>query len=548
MSLRLALAAALAPLVILAGCARPSAEVAVDAERMNEYVRVLASDEFEGRGPASAGEQRTVDYLVQQFQALGLQPGGPDGAWIQAVPLSRTAQDGPAAITARADGWTRTLERGPDILVSSDRPETRITVTDAPLVFVGYGVSAPERGWDDFKGVDLAGKIMVVLVNDPDFEVPADHPTAGLFEGNAMTFYGRWVYKFQEAARQGAAGVLVIHEDAGAGYGWSVLENSATAPKLDIVRADPNADRAPFQGWIRREQAAALMEQAGLDFDTLKAAAQRRDFRPVELEGVTLSVDFRQAVDRIETRNVIARVPGAERPDETVIYGAHWDAFGRATPNAEGDDIYNGAVDNATGLAALLELARLFAEGPPPERSVVFVAWAAEEPGLLGAEHYAADPVWPLETTVANINMDSFLPGDAVDPQVVVIGPGKSDLDTLLGRHVAAAGRTVIPDPAPHAGAFYRSDHFPLARRGVPALFAAADFTGHNAASRDYVANRYHQPTDEWDETWTLGAAAVNVQLLFDVGAELANSAIWPEWTEGDEFEAVRRASASSRR
>ena len=549
MSLRRALIPVLFAAVLVA-CAQPSdsPEIAVDADRMNDYVRVLASDAFEGRGPAGPGEQPTVDYLVEQFQALGLQPGGPDGQWIQTVPLSRTAQDGPATITAAADGWTRTLERGPDILVSSQRPETRITVTDAPLVFVGYGVSAPERDWDDFKGVDLTGKIMVVLVNDPDFEVPEDHPTAGLFDGNAMTFYGRWVYKFQEAARQGAAGVLVIHEDSGAGYGWSVLENSAPAPKLDIVRDDPNADRAPFQGWIQREQAEALMAQAGLDFATLKAAAQQRDFQPVELDGVTLSVDFRQTVDRIETQNVVARVPGAERPDETIIYGAHWDAYGRATPNESGDDIYNGAVDNATGLAALLELGRLFAEGPAPERSVVFMAWAAEEPGLLGAEYYAVNPLWPLETTVANINMDSFLPGDAVDPQVVIIGPGKSQLDAILERHVQAAGRTVIPDPAPHAGAFYRSDHFPLARQGVPALFAAAGFTGHNDASRDYVQNRYHQPTDEWDDSWTMGAAAADVQLLFDVGADLANSDVWPEWTEGDEFEAVRQASASSRR
>lgn len=534
----------------LAACAQPSkdAEIIVDAERMNDHVRILASDEFEGRGPASAGEQAAVDYLVRQFQALGLQPGAPDGQWIQTVPLSRTAPDGPAIITVSAPSGARALRRGPDILVSSQRPEARITVTNAPLVFVGYGVAAPERGWDDFKGVDLNGKIMVVLVNDPDFEVPAGHPTAGVFEGDAMTFYGRWVYKFEEAARRGAAGMLVIHEDAGAGYGWSVLENSAPAPKLDIVRENPNADRVPVQGWIQRPQAEALLADAGLDLDDLKAAAQRRDFRPVELSGVTLSVDFRQTVDRIETRNVVARVPGAARPDETIIYGAHWDAFGRATPDAGGDDIYNGAVDNATGLAALLELARLFAEGPAPDRSVVFMAWAAEEPGLLGAEYYAANPLWPLETTVANINMDSFLPGDAVDPQVVVIGPGKSGLDAILERHVQAAGRAVIPDPAPHAGAFYRSDHFPLARQGVPALFAAAGFTGHNDASADYVQNRYHQPSDEWDETWTMGAAAADVQLLFDVGAELANSDAWPEWTEGDEFEAVRRASASSRR
>nr|WP_314428744.1 M28 family peptidase [uncultured Brevundimonas sp.] len=519
----------------------------VDPLRLSEATRVLASDEFEGRAPVTRGEDRTIEWLTQQFQALGLEPGGPDGSWVQVAQVSRTSQDGPATISVTANGQSTALQRATDVIVSSDRPVDHISLKDAPLVFVGYGVDAPERGWDDYKGVDLTGKIMLVLVNDPDFGAPEGHPVAGQFGGQAMTFYGRWTYKFQVAAAHGAAGVLVIHDTAGAGYPWSTLQNSSTAPKFDIVRADPDKERVAAQGWIQGAIAEKLFQDAGLDFTTLKAQARTPEFRPVALDGVTMSIDFGQKADRVQTRNVLARLPGATHPDETVMFGAHWDAYGRATPK-NGDDIYNGAVDNATGVAAVLELARLFAEGPRPERSTVFVSWAAEETGLLGAEYYAANPVWPLETTVANINMDSLLPGTEIDPNIVVIGAGKNDLDDRLAVFAGREGRRLIPDPAPQAGAFYRSDHFPLARKGVPALFAAAGFTGHNAASRDYVANRYHQPTDEWNPEWKMDAAAADVQLLYEVGSALANSRDWPAWKPGDEFEAARNASAAARK
>lgn len=519
----------------------------VDPARLNEATRVLASDEFEGRAPVTPGEDKTVEWLSAQFEALGLEPGGPDGQWVQVAEVSRTKQDGPATITVAAHGQTTALQRGPDVVVSSDRPVNHISLKDAPLVFVGYGVDAPERNWDDYKGVDLRGKIMLVLVNDPDFNAPEGHPVAGKFDGQAMTFAGRWTYKFQEAAAQGAAGVLVIHDTAGAGYPWSTLENSSVAPKFDIVRADPDKERVAAQGWIQGAAAEKLFQDAGLDFAALKAKARTPEFQPVTLDGVTMSIDFGQVADRVQTRNVMARLPGTTHPNETVMFGAHWDAYGRATPK-NGDDIYNGAVDNATGVAAVLELARLFAEGPRPERSTVFVSWAAEETGLLGAEYYAANPVWPLETTVANINMDSLLPGTEIDPNIVVIGAGKNDLDDRLAVLAGREGRRLIPDPAPQAGAFYRSDHFPLARKGVPALFAAAGFTGHNAASRDYVANRYHQPTDEWTPEWKMDAAAADVQLLYEVGHDLANSRDWPAWKPGDEFEAARQATAAARK
>lgn len=524
----------------------------IDAERMNQAVRVLASDEFEGRAPASAGEEKTVAWLVEQFRAAGAEGGGPDGSFVQVAHLSRTRQDGPATIVAHVGGHgggrTIDLERGPDVLVSSDRPVSHITVTDAPVVFVGYGATAPERQWDDFKDVDVRGKVIVVLVNDPDFEAAAGDPVAGMFDGQAMTFYGRWTYKFLEAGRRGAAGVLVVHETAGAGYPWSTLQNSSAAPKFDIVRADPDAERAPFQGWIQRASAEQLFTAAGLDFAALKDSARRADFRPVVLPGLTLSVDFGQVADRVETKNVLARIPGSEHPNETVMYGAHWDGYGVGTPNAQGDKIYNAAVDNATGVAALLELAHAFAEGPRPRRSVVFAAWSGEEAGLLGSTYYAANPVWPLETTVADINVDSLLPGTEVDPNVVVIGKGKNRLDDVLARHAAATGRVLIADPAPQAGAFYRSDHFPLALKGVPALFPAAGFTGASAASRDYVQNRYHQPTDEWDETWRMDAAAADVALIYAVGRELADSDQWPDWNPGAEFGPARDASKGMRR
>lgn len=526
--------------------ASPVLAQTIDPVRLNNLTRELASDYFEGRGPVTVGEDRTIEWLIQQFTALGLEPGGKDGSWVQVAEVSRTMQDGPATLSARSGDDTITFARAQDIIVGSDRPVDRISLNDVPVVFAGYGVSAPERGWDDFKDVDVTGKIILVIVNDPDFAAPEGHPVADRFDGRAMTFYGRWPYKFQEAAAQGAAGVLVIHDTAGAGYPWSTLEASSTAPDFDIVRADPNKERVAAQGWISGNAASKLVALGGHDLAQLREAARDENFRPVELSGVSMTIDFGQKHDRVETRNVLARVTGTERPDEVVMYGAHWDAYGRATPK-NGDDIYNGAVDNATGVAAVLEIARLFAEGVKPRRSVSFIAWAAEENGLLGAEYYAANPIFPLETTVANINMDSLLPGKDIDPQVVVIGAGKSDLDGRLQAKVERDGRRLIPDPAPHAGAYYRSDHFPLARSGVPALFAAAGFTGHNDNSRDYVANRYHQPTDEWTSDWTMEGAAADVQLLYEVGRDLANSSDWPQWTAGAEFEATRKQSDARR-
>ena len=549
MSFRLLLAA-LSTSVLLTSCVAVGGSgigtAKVDPVRMNETVRVLSGDDFEGRGPTTPGEEKAVSWIAAQFAALGLEPAGDNGGWYQTVPINRFVQDGPAVITARAGSQTMTFQRGTDVIVGSHRPVSRITLTDTPIVFVGYGVTAPERGWDDFKGIDVRGKILLMLVNDPDFEVAADSPTAGKFDGKGMTYYGRWVYKFEEAARRGAAAVLVIHQTAGAGYPWTTLQNSSTAAGLDIVRANVEAERVQAQGWIQQPIAARLMRAAGLDFDTLKALAEKADFRPVDLTGVTMSLNFGQTYQRLTTRNVVARLTGTTHPKETVMFGAHWDAFGHATANAAGDDIYNGAVDNASGVAGLLELARLFAEAPRTGRSQLFVSWAAEEAGLLGAYYYAAHPLLPLETTVANVNMDSLLPGPA-EPEIVVIGYGKTDLQDRLERDAKGVGRTLIADPAPQVGAFYRSDHFPLAKMGVPALFAAAGFTGASERSRDFVRDRYHQPTDAWDASWSMEGAAEDVQLLYGVSRWLAEGRNWPTWTPGNEFEAVRKASDAQR-
>jgi len=534
--------AALSVCVWLGGCSSSDTrtEARVDPARLNDDVRALASDEFEGRAPGTVGEARTLALLTSRFQALGLEPASTDGTFLQRVPLSRTTQVAPASITVTVGNETRALAQGADVAVTSNRPVSRITVKDSPLVFFGYGVSAPERGWDDFKGVDPHGKIMVVLVNDPDYEVPPGHPTAGKFDGRALTYYGRWTYKFEEAARRGAAGVLVVHETAAAGYEWAELATIPSEPQMDIVRADPNAERVPAQ------VAEELFSRAGLDFAAAKASAQRADFHPIALAGLTVSIDFRQIVDTVMSNNVIARIVGATRPEETVLFGAHWDGLGRGAPNAQGDDIYNGAVDNASGVAALLDIARVFAAGPRPQRSVVFAAFTAEEHGLLGSFHYANHPLFPLEKTAAMVNLDGFMPGP-VDPAIPTIGYGKSELDGILAERAALQGRRLIGDPRSDAGGYFRSDQLPLAKKGVPGLYEGAPFLGATDASKDYVAHRYHQPTDEWDPSWSMEGAAADVQLMYEVGRVLADSRAWPRWTPGSEFEAARNASAAQR-
>jgi Zn-dependent M28 family amino/carboxypeptidase len=526
----------------------------ISGPRMLQDIQTLASDAFEGRGPATPGETRTVDYLVAQMKAAGLAPAGDPllgggRAWTQDVPLVRFTFDGAPKVSARLGSETKTWIQTEEIAI---RPPatgiTRLSFADAPVVFVGYGVAAPERNWDDFKDVDVKGKLLLVLVNDPDFETGA-----GDFGGKAMTYYGRWTYKYEEGARRGALGVLVVHETAPAAYGWETVKNSNDGV-FDVVRQDPSREHPPLEAWVQRDTAVAMLAAAGLDFTTLKKQAQGRDFRPVELKGVGLSVDLGVKSERVVSRNVAGVLSGRERPNEHLAYTAHWDHFGIGAPDDRGDRVYNGAIDNASGVAVMLEIARAFGRQPPPRRSVLFLALTAEERGLLGSEHYAAAPLYPLATTVAVLNLDGQRPaGRARD--ITTAGDAPQTLQDDLARTAAARGRRLSPDPNPAAGSFYRSDHFSFAKRGVPALSikAGEDLVeggpAAGAAWRDnYVAKVYHRPNDEFDPTWSGESLAEDAALLYGLGRELADSTRWPEWKAGAEFKAARDASATERR
>jgi len=526
-----------------------------DPKRLSEEVKMLASDEFEGRGPATAGEARTVEYLAAQLQAAGLQPGGDmkDGqrGWTQAVPLLRAEITGAPKLSLSEAGKAQALTQGEQIAVRAAlNGDKHVTINGAPLVFVGYGVKAPERNWDDFKGVDLKGKIAVVLINDPDFETGE-----GDFGGKAMTYYGRWTYKYEEAARQGAAGLLIVHETDPASYGWATVKNSNTNTMFDVVRDDPRAVHAPMEGWIQRDFAVNLFKHAGLDFEALKQQARTRAFQPVEIKGATLSADYDVDSKVITSQNVVGYLPGSKRPDEYVIYSAHWDHLGVGQPDATGDRIYNGAVDNATGTAALIEMGRAFAHAKKkPERSLVFLAVTAEEKGLLGSEYYASRPLYPLAKTVGVINTDALDPhGPARDFNI----SGSARLD-LIDQLVATAQKwnaRYSPDPKPEAGHFFRSDHFPFAKRGVPAIsFGSGDdwvdggVAAGKAAGEAYTRDRYHQPADQWEASWSFTGMARDLQILYTLGSDLANSAQWPNWAQESEFRAARDASAGERK
>ena len=536
---------------VLSSCAQK--RPAFDAGRLSADVKELSSDAFEGRSPDTPGETKTVDYITRAFEEAGLAPGGDlkDGqrAWTQPVPLARSEITGPVKIAASIGGETLAWTQGEQISVrAAMNGATAVKVDDVPFVFVGYGVNAPERNWDDYKGVDLKGKIGIVLVNDPDFEAGK-----GDFGGKAMTYYGRWTYKYEEAARRGAVGMLVVHETAPASYGWETVKNSNTHTMFDIVRTDPAASHTLIEGWIQRDVTADLFRRAGLDFDALKQQAQTREFVPVELKGARFSAEYAVSSQVITSHNVVGRLEGAARAGETVIYSAHWDHFGTVEADARGDRINNGAVDNATGTAALMELARAFAKGRRPDRSIVFLAVTAEERGLLGSEYYAANPLYPLATTVGVLNMDSLSPwGPTRDFSMA--GSAKLELLDRLVTDAKAWDRHFTPDPKPEAGSFFRSDHFPFAKRGVPAIsFDSGEdrvdggVAAGKAAADEYLEHRYHQPADEWDEKWPFTGMQRDLELLYKVGADLANSDQWPDWAPDSEFRAARDATSSER-
>ncbi len=540
-------------LLLAAGliAAPAAAQIKVDTARITRDVKTLASDAFEARAPGTAGEKKTIDYLVARLKETGLEPGGPGGQWTQKVPLLHTELgDGTLAF------GNQPVERGKQVYVSTIRPDDRARIDRAPMVFVGYGVTASERGWDDFKGTDLKGKVAVFLVNDPDFEAKAGEPVAGKFGGRTMTYYGRWTYKFEEAARRGAIAALIVHDTPGAGYGWNVVV-SPRGENYDIVRAPKDVTSLRLQGWIEGEAASSLFQRAGQDLAKLRIAARRADFRPVPLKGATFSADVAVKHETVESHNVLARIPGAKRPDEVVSLGAHWDAYGKGAPDAQGRIYRAGANDDALGVAGLLEIARAMKAGPKPDRSVVFAFWTAEERGLLGSEYYAANPVYPMEKTVANLALDILQTAGAAN-DVVLVGQGQDSLEDDMARIARAQGRTVTPESLPERGLFYRADHFSFAKRGVPVLLqmgiaGASDLkVGGRAAGQAwidrYTGQCYHQACDAWDESWDLTGAAQDIELVGTMAQELATSTRWPTWKAGSEFKGIRDRSAAARR
>jgi Zn-dependent M28 family amino/carboxypeptidase len=526
----------------------------VTADRLLSHIEVLSSDEYEGRAPGTAGEELTVDYLIAQFQELGVNPGNPDGTFIQDVPLvGLTAEVTEASFVV--GGETVQMKGKVDFTAFTSLVEPEVSIRDSEIVFVGYGVAAPEYGWDDFKGADLTGKTLLMLVNDPAIPDPNDPSELdpAMFNGRAMTYYGRWTYKYEIAAELGAAAVFVIHETAPAGYPWAVPAANWGRERF-IIAADGEASGpSPITGWMHLDATRRLFDAAGVDFDEMKAAAADPAFRPVELGG-TASVTVRNEIREISSRNVLAKLEGSDPDlaDEYVVYTAHWDHLGR-NESLEGDQIYNGAKDNASGTAGLLEIARAFATlEVPPSRSVLFLAVTAEEKGLLGAKYYAQNPLYPLEKTLANINMDGAnLWGRTED--IVVVGLGNSTLDDVLGTAADEMGRVVQPDPEPEKGSFYRSDHFEFAKEGVPALYVSQGTRfvgrpeGYGEEKRaEYTARDYHKPSDEVKPEWDLAGAVDDFRLLFLVGNAVAEADAWPEWKPGTEFKATREAMLSA--
>ena len=518
--------------------AEEQAALSIDAADLAQGIQDLSADSMGGRAPSSIGEERTVQYLTRRFEELGLEPGA-GGGWTQDVALVSVSADPGMEARVGGRGTVNHLRHGTDFVAVTGGVNETVSLARSSLVFAGYGIVAPEIGWNDYEGLDARGKTVVLLVNDPGYETGDER-----FDGHSMTYYGRWTYKYEEAARQGAAGVMIVHRTGPAGYPWAVVETGWSGPQFMLDHA--GMDNAPIvQGWFSEETARTVLAQARYDLDSLATAAGQDGFRAVDL-GLDLSLELRNEVTRSVSRNVIARIPGRSRPEEHVVFMGHWDHLG-IDPALAGDSIYNGALDNASGTAGLLELAEAFmALKRHPERSILFVALTAEEQGLLGSLHYASNPVWPLESTVAAINVDGLnIWGPTKD--IVVVGLGKSELDSVLAEVATEKERTLSPDGEPEKGYFFRSDHFEFAKRGVPALFTNPGFADlrygedwARAQHEQFTAERYHKPADEYDPTWNLDGAVEDLRLLFEFGFQLADNDAWPNWREGTGFRSIR--------
>ncbi|MFZ5794892.1 MAG: M28 family metallopeptidase [Sphingomonas sp.] len=518
----------------------------ISVETLKDVTKTLSSDAFEGRKPTTAGETKATDYIVERFKAAGLKPGN-DGKWFQDVPLVELTAKNVTPLSFTGGKAPVSLAYRSDVVIATYRVTPRIDIRNSPVVFVGYGITAPERGWDDYAGVDVKGKTVVILVNDPDWQTPTNQ---GLFEGRAMTYYGRWTYKFEEAARHGAAAAIIVHETAPAAYGWGVVQSSWTGPQLELDEAGDHADQSQAVGWMQLAKARELFASAGQDFDALNAAAKVKGFKAVPL-GVTASVSFDNTIKRQASKNVIGILPGTTAPNDYVYYTAHWDHLGHCDA-VKGDDICNGALDNASGVAGLVALAEANVKAGPARRTLVFLSVTCEECGLLGSRYYAQHPIYPIAQTVGGVNMDGLnTVGRAKD--FVVTGAGKSELEDRMKLLVEAQGRVVKPEPNPERGSYFRSDHFSFAKLGVPMFYGESgedlrvggEAAGH-AATLDYIEHRYHKPQDEYNPAWDWSGAVEDVQLYYALGRSLADGSDWPNWYKTAEFRAIRDQSRAS--
>jgi Zn-dependent M28 family amino/carboxypeptidase len=537
--------AALLALLPVAVQAQVAPQISLDT--LKTVTRTLSSDEFEGRAPATAGEEKALAYVVERFRKAGLKPGN-KGSWFQDVPLVEITGQNVTPLRFTGGKAPVSLDYRKDMVIATYRVTPRTEVKDSGVVFVGYGINAPERGWNDYAGVDVKGKTVIILVNDPDWQTQG---LQGPFGGRAMTYYGRWTYKFEEAARQGAAAAIIVHDTEPAAYGWGVVQSSWTGPQLEQDTPGDHMDQSHAIGWIQQDGAKALFASAGKDYGALVEAARHQGFKAVPL-GVKANVSFDNAIRRQASKNVVGILPGKARPSEYVLYSAHWDHLGRCDA-VNGDDICNGAVDNASGVAGLVAIAEANAKAGPAARSIVFLAVTAEESGLLGSKFYAENPVYPLARTVGGVNMDGLnVSGPARD--FVLVGVGKSELEDLVKPFVAAEGRVIAAEPTPEKGSYYRSDHFSFAKLGVPMLYGESGEdlvtggreAGHKAAE-DYVTNRYHKPQDEYDARWDWSGAIQDLNIYYGLGRQLAEGTAWPNWYPGTEFRAVRDKSRAGR-
>ncbi len=522
---------------------------AFSVETLKSVTQELSSDAYEGRAPTTAGETKTIDYIVKRLAAIGVQPGN-KGQWTQDVPIVEITARNVTPFTVTGGSAPITLAYRTDMVVGTYRVVPQVALKDSEMVFVGYGINAPEKGWNDYAGIDVKGKTVVILINDADWETEAAGPDAGPFEGRAMTYYGRWTYKFEEAARQGAAAAIIVHDTEPAAYGWQVVQSSWTGPQYELDAPGNNMNQSEMVGWIQLPKAKELFASAGKDFAQLAAAAKQKGFKAVPL-GLKLSGSFSNELKRSTSKNVVGVLPGTTAPDETVLYTAHWDHLGRCDA-VDGDDICNGAQDNASGVAGLIAMAEAYKKAPPTRRSVAFVAVTAEESGLLGSQYYAEHPIFPLSKTVGGINLDGLnVLGAVKDFQIT--GAGKSELEDLVKPLLAAQGRRISPEANPEKGYYYRSDHFSFAKLGVPMLSGAGGedlvnggVIAGKAAAEDYVRNRYHGPKDEYDPSWNWDGAIQDLTIYYQLGRQLADSDAWPNWYPTAEFRAIRDQSRTA--